>query len=164
MLTVGLDSVVLVCYANHMDQMGVAEIGSAQEALDYIETQVAVGLAPVMKGTNLYRHSFSVSQFGSYIRYLDQRGTAGRCQFQNLLTTFDFVHLGLPVPGSEQYQKVPERRPHVGHVLVVETVGGEEPTLLAAAAIALAALDDAGVTGPVRDDLERAIMMERRTH
>lgn len=141
--------------------MGVSEIGSAQEAMDYIETQIAVGLTPVMKGTKFYRHSFSVSQFGSYLYYLDERGTAGRCQFKNLLTTFDFVFLGLPVHGSEPFQDMPEPRVPVGHAMV-NVVFEPEPTLLEAAVEALMALDAAGVAGDVRDRLGRAIAAERR--
>jgi hypothetical protein len=140
------------------------QIASAAEALDFIESMVAAGLAPVMKGTRFYRHSFSISQFGSYLYYLDERGTAGRCQFQNVESVFDFIDLGLPVPGSEPWQAVPERKPHLGHILVVETVGGEVPSLLEAASAALRAMDEAGIGGAVRDYLERAIAAQGRVH
>jgi len=133
-------------------------IETAAEALGLIEAMISIGLTPVMRGTRFYRHSFSVSQFGSYLYYLDERGTAGRCQFQNVEKVFDFIFLGLPVPGSFPAEDLPEPKKPLGHIMVVATTGGEVPSLLDAAVAALAVMQ----AGPERDNLERAISMERR--
>lgn len=134
-------------------------IQTAEEALDFIAVQRAMGLAPVMKGTRFYRHSFAVSQFGSYLYYLDARGTKGCCEPRNLLSTFDFIHLGLPVPGSLPDLPITREAPDRGVGLVVTIMGGErQPSLLAAAEAALRVMPE----GPERDDLEMAVMAERR--
>ncbi len=135
----------------------------AATALGFIQDQVDSGLTPVMRGTEFYRHSFSPSQFDSYIYYLDARGTKGACQPRNVVTAFDFIPAGLPVAGS-----LPDldRAGTVGKVGVFTTVipGRAAPTLLEAATAALRAMDAAGVKGTERDDLENAVIAERRTH
>lgn len=140
----------------------IAEITTAEQALDYIAVQRAIGMTPVMRGTNFYRHSFSVSQFGSYLYYMDERGTKGACQPRNLLMTFDFVFLGLPVPGTLPDLTItpaPEPRGRTGMVTTF-VPARREPTLLEAAEAALRLMP----TGAERDDLERAIASERRVH
>lgn len=138
------------------------EIVTADDAMDFIAVQVAVGLAPVMKRTRFYRHSFSVSQFGSYIEYIDERGTIGRCQPKNLLSTFDFISLGLPVPGSFPDTEIvhpaapaPER----GFGVVTAIIPAQRKlSLLEAAEAALSVMP----AGPERDNLEIAIVREGR--
>lgn len=140
----------------------IQEIETADEALAYIEAKRALGMAPVMRGTSFYRHSFSVSQFGSYLYYLDARGTKGACQPCNLLRTFDFVPLGLPVPGTLPdlvIDRAPEVRGRTG-MATTFVPGRREPTLLEAAEAALRLMP----IGAERDDLERAIASERRIH
>lgn len=137
-----------------------APIQTAEEALDFIEVQRAMGLTPVMKGTRFYRHSFSVSQFGSYLYYLDERGTKGCCQPRNLLSTFDFISLGQPVPGSLPdlpITRAPE--PDRGVGMAIGVIGGR-PSLLEAAEAALRVMPK----GPERDSLEMAVLAERRIH
>lgn len=135
----------------------------AATALGFIQDQVDSGLTPVMHGTEFYRHSFSQSQFGSYLYYLDARGTKGACQPRNVVTAFDFIPAGLPVAGS-----LPDldRAETVGKVGVFTAVipGRAAPTLLEAATAALRAMDAAGVRWAERDDLELAIMAEGRIH
>jgi hypothetical protein len=138
--------------------MAKKKITTAAEAMSLIEANIAIGLTPVMRGTRFYRHSFSVSQFGSYLYYLDERGTAGRCQFQNVEMVFDFIDLGTPVPGSFPVEDLPQPQKPLGHIMVVATVGGEAPSLLEAAEAAIRVMR----AGPERDNLERAIAMERR--
>lgn len=134
-------------------------IQTADEAMDFIAVQRAMGLTPVMKGTRFYRHSFAVSQFGSYLYYLDARGTKGCCEPRNLLSAFDFIHLGLPVPGSLPDLPITREAPDRGVGLAVGIMGGErQPSLLAAAEAALRVMPE----GPERDDLEMAVMAERR--
>lgn len=140
-----------------------APIQTADEALDFIAVQRAMGLTPVMKGTRFYRHSFAVSQFGSYLYYLDARGTKGCCEPRNLLSTFDFIHLGLPVPGSLPDLPIVHEAPDRGVGLAVAIMGGEpqrQPSLLEAAEAALRVM----APGRERDDLEMAVNAERRTH
>lgn len=139
------------------------EIATAEEALGFIEAHVAVGLTPVMAGTSFYRHSFSASQFGDYIYYLDQRGTAGRCLPRNVQRVFDFVDLGRPVAGSLPDLTIPTYRPEpetVGRAGLVVTVvpGRRAPTLLEAAEAAIRIMP----AGPERDDLENAVIAARR--
>lgn len=142
---------------------GPIHFWDAETALSFIQDQVDSGLTPVMNGTEFYRHSFSPSQFGSYIYYLDARGTKGACQPSNVVTAFDFIPVGLPVAGS-----LPDldRTETVGKVGVFTTVipGRAAPTLLEAASAALKAMEAAGITGAAHDDLELAIMAEGRTH
>lgn len=138
------------------------EFSSAQEAIDFIEVQRAIGLTPVMHGTTFYRHSFGVSQFGSYLYYMDERGTRGACQFKNVTKVFDFINLGQPVPGSlPDLEIVHAPQPQGLSGLVVAFIPGRrEPTLLEAATAALKLMP----AGAERDDLELAILSERRTH
>jgi len=136
-----------------------SQIKSADEALSLIQDRVAHGLTPVMRGTSFYRHNFSASQFGSYIWYLDERGTRGCCQCQNVESVFDFVDLGLPVPGT-----LPEaqRSRTAPATVVVQIMRQQRPqTLLEASAAALRAMDAAGIVGPSRDGLAEAIARER---
>lgn len=146
------------------------EVVTADEAMAFIEAQRAAGLTPVMAGTSFYRHSFSVSQFGSYVQYLDERGTAGRCQPKNLLRTFDFIDLG-PVPGAPVDLQAPAGRGYGmvtavvpgrrGYGMVAAVVPGERRlSLLEAAEAALRVMP----AGPERDDLESAVAAERRMH
>jgi hypothetical protein len=131
---------------------------SADEALALIQENVDRGLTPVMHGTSFYRYNFSKSQFGSYINYLDERGTKGCCQFQNVEKVFDFIDLGRPVPGNFSGAGVPRVAPMS---IVVEVVHQQEQTLVEAAAEALVAMDACGITGPARDGLAMAIARER---
>ena len=126
---------------------------SAAESLALVEAMAATGLTPVMRGTRFSRHSFKASQFGSYVEYLDERGTAGRCEPKNLLRAFEFVDF----EASAEPQGI-------GYAVVVADVPCEPATLLEAAACAVVAMDAAGVGGAARDDLARAIVSERRMH
>ena len=136
-----------------------SQIKSADEALSLIQDRVAHGLTPVMRGTSFYRHNFSASQFGSYIWYLDERGTRGCCQFQNVPDVFDFVDLGRPVPGNLPDAQELRVAPMT---VVVEVVRQRHaPSLLEAAEAALGALEAAGVGGAVVADLVAAIAVER---
>ena len=136
------------------------KIETAEQALALITTQIAQGLTPVMAGTSFYRHSFRASQFGDYLYYLDERGTAGCCRPFNLLRTFDFIDLGLPVPGSMPDLPIPVSERGRSGLVVAFVPGLPEPTLLQAATAALRVMPD----GPEREDLERAIIRERRIH
>lgn len=138
---------------------------TAQEAMDYIEVQRAIGLTPVMRGTSYYRHNFMIGQFGYYIEYLDERGTAGMCLPKNLLSTFDFISLGQPVAGTAPDLAVPAMAPERGYGIASGIMPGERaPSLLEAAELALVVMDAAGITGRERDGLAQAIKAERRIH
>lgn len=137
------------------------KITTAEEAMDFIEVQRAIGLTPVMAGTSFYRHGFTVSQFNSYIEYLDERGTVGRCQPKNLLRTFDFISLGRPVPGSLPDFRVAPAPAERGFGVVTAVIPGRrQPSLLEAATAALRVM----AAGPERDDLAEAVAQERRIH
>ena len=152
----GLDSISITWYNTIMNTE--PEIESADEALSLIQDRIAQGLTPVMRGTTFYRYNFGKSQFGSYVTYLDERGTKGCCQFQNVEKVFDFIDLGRPVPGALPELQAPGVAPMT---VVVATVHQEAPTLLQAAAEALVAMDACGITGPARDGLAMAIARER---
>ena len=102
------------------------EIESADQALALIQQRIAQGLTPVHHGTSFYRYNFSKSQFGSCVFYLDERGTVGRCQYQNVERVFDFVDMGLPVPGYLFEVRVPRTAP-VAIAVVVAPAGGPQP-------------------------------------
>jgi hypothetical protein len=110
-----------------------------------------------MHGTSFYRYNFSKSQFGSYITYLDERGTAGCCRYQNVKRAFDFVDLGRPAPGS----MLGIEAPRVAPMVVAAATVRRRPSLLEAAAAALVAMDVAGVGGPARDNLAFVILVEQ---
>jgi hypothetical protein len=131
------------------------EIESADQALALIQQRIAQGLTPVHHGTSFYRYNFSKSQFGSYVFYLDERGTVGRCQYQNVERVFDFVDMGLPVPGYLFEVRVPRTAPVA--IAVVVSRQRAVPSLLDASVAALKAMDAAGIVGPARDDLALAI-------
>jgi hypothetical protein len=134
------------------------EIESADAALALIGDKVAQGLTPVMHGTRFYRYNFSKSQFSSFIWYLDERGTRGCCQFQNVEKVFDFIDLGRPVSGNLPETQGLRVAPMT---VVVEVVRqARAPSLLEAAVAALEAMDAAGVVGSARDDLAQAIAKE----
>ncbi len=147
------------------DAYGPIVAWDAATALGFIQDQVESGLTPVMQGTSFYRHSFGSSQFGSYLYYLDARGTKGACQPRNVIKAFDFIPAGLPVAGSlpDLDRTTPETVGKVG-VFTAVIPGRAAPTLLEAATAALRAMDAAGFRGSERDDLELAIMAEGRIH
>ena len=130
----------------------ITKEATAAEALALIESMEAEGLTPVMRGTRFYRHSFKSSQFGDFIEYLDERGTAGRCMPKNVLRVFEFV--------SMRAQAEPQR---IGYAVVVGVVHYEPASLLEAAALAVVAMDAAGVAGPERGWLATAVIEGRRT-
>jgi len=131
---------------------------TASEAIDLIRSKIAQGLTPVMAGTSFYRHSFRPSQFGSYVYYLDERGTAGAFQARNVERVLDFVDLGQPVAGSlPDMEIVSAPRGRTGMAVAV-VPGRSAPTLLEAAEAALRVMP----RGPERDDLEMAVLAERR--
>ena len=124
-------------------------VTTASEALALIQDAISRGLTPVMAGTSFYRHSFQASQFGAYVTYLDERGTAGEFLPRNVRRCLDFV--------------APREAPLEGAVglgvAVVPPV--VVPSLLEAAEAALGALEAAGVGGVVVRDLSAAIASER---
>lgn len=148
-------------FLRYNETMNKQRIATADDAMALVQSKIAQGLTPVMRGSRFYRHSFTVSQLGLYIFYLDERGTRGCCRPHNIERTFDFIDLGLPVPGSMAPIKVGPAPMKTGFAIVTTTTA-ETPTLLAAAEAAVAAMDRAGLGGPERDGLARAIAAERR--
>jgi len=140
------------------------QTATADDALALIESKIAAGLTPVMAGTGFYRHSFQASQFGSYVHYLDERGTKGCFLPQNVEKCLDFVDRGRAVPAVEAVFSTvePEAPGSILGIAVMEPSPKAVLSLLEAAVAALGALDEAGITGPARDGLAQAIKREGR--